>query len=335
MTLADPRAALACPFPVQAHPSADTARGHGAEWVVTSGMVRKPAAMTRFAHADFAGFAAATYPDTDEPGVLLMTDWFAWLFLIDDELDDGITGTRPDHIGKVMADIATTLRAADDPSAVPVGDTGAVSALIDLWHRTSSRATSRWRKRFGAHVGECFAAAAWEADNRVHGVVPDESVYIRMRRHTGAIYVCMDLIEPMRDIELSGQVLAAESFQDALDAACDVVCWTNDVFSLEKERGLGEWHNLVALAGHARGLSDQDALGVVCTMIEERTAEYVRHETRLLGEFDSEAVRRYAAGMRSWISGNLEWSRRTHRYREDAGAYAGRYLEPSLLDGTS
>lgn len=335
MTPADPRATLACPFPVKEHPSVDVARRHGDEWAITSGMVRKPAAMTRFTHADFAGFAAAAYPDTDESGVLLMTDWFAWLFLIDDELDDGITGTRPDRIGRVMADITTTLRAPDDPNAVPTGDTGAVSALIDLWHRTTSRATSGWRQRFCAHVGECFAAAAWEAGNRVHGVVPDEAVYIRMRRHTGAIYVCMDLIEPMRDIRLPDQVLAAGSFQDALDAACDVVCWTNDVFSLEKERGLGEWHNLVAVVGHARGLSDQDALGIVCATIDGRTAEYVRHETRLLAEFDSEAVRRYAAGMRSWISGNLEWSRRTHRYREDVGAPAGRYLEPSLLDGSS
>ncbi|MFD0200298.1 MULTISPECIES: terpene synthase family protein [Saccharothrix] len=306
------------------------------EWVVSTGIVRKPASMARFANADFAGFAAATYPDTDVAGVLLMADWFAWLFLVDDELDDGITGTRPDHIGAVLADIATTLRAPDDITAIPVGNTGAVRALGDLWARTAPRATSGWRRRFGAHVGECFTAAAWEAGNRVHEVVPDEAVYVERRRHTGAIYVCMDLIEPMRDTELADDVLAHPVFQDALDAACDVVCWTNDVFSLEKERRLGEWHNLVAVVGHARGLSDQDALPVACDMIGARTAEYVEHEAALLAEFDTEPVRRYVEGMRTWIRGNLDWSRATHRYREGASdEHAGRYLEPSLMGGSS
>jgi hypothetical protein len=103
--------------------------------------------------------------------------------------------------------------------------TPARCALVDLWGRTAPRATAGWRRRFGAQVAECFAAATWEAANRMRGVVPEVGVYIEKRRHTGATYVCMDLIEPMRDIELPQDVLlAAPVFQAALDAACDVVC---------------------------------------------------------------------------------------------------------------
>jgi hypothetical protein len=104
------------------------------------------------------------------------------------------------------------------------------------------------------------------------------------------------------------------------------------VFSLEKERGLGEWQNLVAVVGHARGLSDQDALPIACDMIDARTAEYVEYEAALLAGFGGEPVRRYVDGMRSWIRGNLDWSRRTHRYREGwSGEQPSRYLEPSLM----
>lgn len=46
-------------------------------------------------------------------------------------------------------------------------------------------------------------------------------------------------------------------------AACDVVAWTNDLFSSEKERSLDEGHNLVWVLRHHRRMDEQPALTYV------------------------------------------------------------------------
>ncbi|WP_394849567.1 hypothetical protein LZC95_19220 [Pendulispora brunnea] len=323
------------PFPPKTSPYIERARAHLDSWVGEFGLVRKKASEQRFIRADFAGFASITYPDAGEGGVYLIADWFAWLFLVDDELDDGVFGRDLDHVKRVMGAILATLRATDDPSQAPSasGDPqpAAITSLADLWQRTIPQSSPAWRRRFIQHVSECFAAASWEARNRVQKIVPSEREYIDKRRHTGAIYVCMDLIEIVENIELPSEVWENPVFQRALDAACNVVCWTNDVYSLEKERGLGEYHNLVYLVEHARGLTTRRALAEVWKLIDAEVQSYLADERTVMASFPQhEAVlARYAAGMRSWMRGNYDWSKKTYRYRD---AHDGKvaYLEPAL-----
>ncbi|WP_394834773.1 hypothetical protein LVJ94_50585 [Pendulispora rubella] len=321
-------------------PYIESARAHLDAWVSDLRLVRKKASEQRFVRADFAGFASITYPDAGEAGVHLIADWFAWLFLVDDELDDGIFGRDLDHVKRVMGAILTTLQATDDPRARATrggtsadAEPAAITALSDLWRRTiaPSSASAAWRRRFIRHVTECFAAASWEAENRVRKTIPTEQEYIDKRRHTGAIYVCMDLIEIVENVELPGEVFDSTVFQKALDAACNVVCWTNDVYSLEKERGLGEYHNLAYLVEHARGLGTRRAVAEVWKLIEAEVQSYFAGEGALFSAFPQHAavLSRYAAGMRSWMRGNYDWSKRTYRYR-DANDAKVAYLEPAL-----
>jgi Terpene synthase family 2, C-terminal metal binding len=148
--------------------------------------------------------------------------------------------------------------------------------------------------------------------------VPDVATYIEKRRHTGAIYVCMDLIEVAEGMTLPDEVFASGDFADALDAACNVVCWTNDAYSLEKERSLGEVHNLVFLMQYHENLSDAAALRAACELIDSETDRYLELEKRVLPVTGSRypALHRYAAGMRSWMRGNHDWSSRTLRYTD-------------------
>lgn len=305
---------LRSPFPYRCNRLADQARQHLADWVTGHGLIQGPAARARFERADFGWFAAVVYPDASECRLNLVADWFAWLFLVDDQLDDGSAGR----------DAATAASALRDLEAVMRGDRAhhgfpAAVALADLWHRTLPAASPGWERRFMEHLAECVRTAVrWEAANRLQGIVPDIATYIEKRRHTGAIYVCMDLIEVACGIALPGAVLASRNFTDALDAACNVVCWTNDVYSLEKERSLGEVHNLVFLVQHHHKLPDADALRTVCELINRETSRYLELEKAVLAAAGSRypALHRYTAGMRSWMRGNHDWSSQTLRYHD-------------------
>lgn len=317
------------PVSVLAHgvnPHVAVARVHLGEWARGTGLVTRASALARFESADFAWFAAAVHPRATLARLELMCDWFAWLFLVDDQLDDGGLGRDLDRTRQLRQQLRLIL---DDRASRPDTTTAVASALADLWQRTSSGASLAWRSRFADHLDRCLdAAATWEAGNRVRGLVPDESTYIEKRRHTGAIYVCMDLVEVAEGVEMERAAYDSAQCRGALDAACDVVCWTNDLYSLAKERGLGEVHNLVHVVATHRGWSTEQARDHVCAAIDGRTAHYLRLEQDLLAAYPGDpAVSALAAGMRSWISGNQAWSRRTRRYATASRDLPSAYLE--------
>ncbi|MDN0197966.1 terpene cyclase [Streptomyces sp. S.PNR 29] len=321
---------LTCPFPFSVNPHAAAAREHLAAWTSDSGLLRSTRARRRFERADFGWFAALVYPTADAERLQLMADWFAWLFLVDDQLDDSDFGRSPQrmaHAVKLMRHVLDAPPAGPAAAAPPV-----VGALANLWRRTAEDASAAWRARFAHHLEQCLTAATvWEADNRLRGSVPSEESYIANRRHTGAIYVCMDLIEIAENTEIPAHAYGTPDFQSALDAACDVVCWVNDVYSLDKERSLGEVHNLVYVIQHHRRLDERRALEEVHAAIGRRTEEYLQAEDRLRQGPSGQApwLRPALAGMRTWMRGNLDWSQRTKRYRSQ---HEDGYVETALME---
>jgi hypothetical protein len=309
---------LFMPFAYQVNPHVESAKQHVAAWVQHVELVRKPSARERFARADFGWFASCVYPTADAQDLALVADWFALMFLYDDQLDDGEIGKNPELVNEINAaalGILMSPHAQAAAGASPAARSPVVVSLADLWRRMDGRADDAWRSRFIGHIAHGAAAAHWESQNRVASIVPDEASYIEKRRHTGAIYVCMDLIDIVTGQTVPAELYASEPFHSALTAACDVVCWTNDVYSLDKETQLGEWHNLVSVVAHHEQLHREAALADAAHRIVTRLGQFYDAE-RTLRDHDSPAIRAGLDGMRSWMRGNFDWSRRTRRYRD-------------------
>jgi Terpene synthase family 2, C-terminal metal binding len=314
-------------IPPQLNPHADDGIEHLRQWVREYGLITASTAAQRFERAEFGRFAAMTYPTADRSGIGIIADWFAWLFLLDDQLDDGIVGKDRDAAAALLGAILGVLQGSPaDPGAPAI-----VSCLADLWSRTTADTDDVWRKRFVDHVVAGGMAAVWEADNRVNGVVPTEASYIDKRRHTGAIYVCMDLIEIVEHVVLPDEVHSSPAFTAALDAASDVVCWTNDLYSLDKETALGEHHNLVTVSMHERGISEAEATDLTASRIADRLQEYLRYEPAVLAAWPAHRreLEAYLAGMRSWMRGNFDWSAGTRRYLDSPDP--ADYLESRIV----
>ena len=338
-------------LPHRVNPYTEAARSHLAEWVERTGLVLRDSARRRFERADFGWFAALVYPSADQQQLELMADWFAWLFLVDDQLDDGSAGRSPGRLQAMLTGMRAVLESPDlGRSAARRTDLPtAVSSLADLWARTASTGSALWRRRFIGHLESCLrTAVVWEAGNRISGTVPDIDTYITNRRHTGAIYVCMDLIAIAVRLDVPEPLYQERWFAEALDASSNIVCWTNDVYSLEKERALGEVHNLVHVVEYHRQLDREAALTEVCTMLTAELARFHTAERELLRAYPSPADRTVLVpsldGMRSWMRGNVDWSSSTKRYQDawtaDGARPAGyppeayrpeEYLESGLL----
>ena len=319
------------PIPSRRNPHAVAAVGHVNTWVAQQHLVVRDAARKRFERADFGTFAALVYPTADATRLNLAADWFAWFFHLDDQLDGGAVGRAPEQLAALMTtilDVVSDRPVAPDSPAI-------VRALADLWRRTTPVTGRIWRRRFIDHARRCALAALWEADNRVRRVVPADAEYVAARRHTGAIYPCMDLIEIVERTELPDEIHTSDLFTRTLDAACDVVCWTNDVFSVDKEAALGEYHNLVFLHEHWDETNRATALATTTARIVARLREFMTLQPQVLDRWPDHVneLSGYLAGMRSWMRGNLDWSAETRRYRDTvAGGDPAPHAEVALVD---
>lgn len=302
-------------FPAQVNAALPTARKQVNAWADAPALMPSADFRKRFAAADFGYFVALVHPEVDAEALALAADWFAWLFLVDEELGGG--GADLDEAGGLAAQACSVLRGAGPGGDGPAADAPLITALTELWRRTAPRGSAAWRTRFIGHLEEClYSAAYWKGGNRLRGIVPDRDTYIDRRRHTGASYVCLDLVEVLGGFEASARRCRESVFSEALNATCDVVCWTNDVFALADGRSLGEIHNLAYVVGYHDKIDEAEAISRVCADIDARIRQFLDLEANLLGRTapDQADVTTYLGSMRTWMRGNFDWSSRIRTF---------------------
>jgi 5-epi-alpha-selinene synthase len=105
----------------------------------------------------------------------------------------------------------------------------------------------------------------------------------------------------------------------ASDAVADIICWSNDIVSYRKEenQSSADVLSLPTVLAHQHGMTEQQALDHCAVMLEQRIADYYAAERPLLASGNPGLIR-FAADLRHWIAGNLEWSYETGRYKVSA-----------------
>ncbi|ANY07338.1 terpene synthase family protein [Pseudonocardia sp. HH130630-07] len=257
---------------------------------------------------------ARSYPRIEPDRIEAMAGWFVWAFVIDDCFDD-----RVEDYG------VTAGRVLDVLAGVPVGSPTRLEAqLTRMWELASARCSRHWRMRFSLHMAQFMAAFEYEAANRGLGRAPGPVSYTQLRRASGGITPSLDLLELAAGREVPVLIHESEQLRAMFDRAADVVVWVNDVVSLEKELAAGETSNGVLVLAAERDLGLQDAVTAVYDLVAAQIEEFHHTRadlTRLLEQWagltadDVAAVELFVDGMRSWMRGNLEWSRTCSRYR--------------------
>jgi 5-epi-alpha-selinene synthase len=157
----------------------------------------------------------------------------------------------------------------------------------------------------------------WEATNRRQGQIPDAASYCAMRLFTSAVYPCLLLIELTEGLRLPPEVCDHPDVQRLAEMTNNVISWSNDIVSLEKERRQGDVHNLALVLSHERRLTLQAAVDRVGALHDAEVYAFIAL-TRRLPSFSPTVdadLQRYVSGMRFWMRANLDWSLDTVRYR--------------------
>ena len=147
-------------------------------------------------------------------------------------------------------------------------------------------------------------ATRWQDENRSRGMIPTMADYRRLRRHSGAVYTCFELIDVADGIDLPAEVREHELVEQLGDLANDVISWCNDLVSLRKEEH--DPHNLVTVLAHHERLGPDAARRRAEAMHDDALREFARVSAQLA---------RYVDGLRFCMRGNRDWSLSSARYQ--------------------
>lgn len=328
-----------CPFPPEMHPQVEEVHLHTFRWATQHRLLQREAAIRRFHASRFAWLAARVHSRTSFTELALTNDFFTWLFMLDDQFDDSSFGRQPDQMRVVVDRLLTVLgiERGDNikPLQGPVADT-----LQELWERARPLTTAAWQQRFAGHLRDYLDAYIWETGLRARGETPGVAIYLKKRQDAGAMRLALDYIELTEHVDLPPEIYESTLIQSLLLIINNVVCWQNDIVSVDKELAHGDFSNLVLVLQKAHGCTFQEAA--------ERSNEMTTREIKLF-ELLSEQVpatfpdyqqdlEKCLASMRAWIRGNLDWSLESLRFSEIEPTVEGQepsYLETILQDDAS
>jgi hypothetical protein len=146
-----------------------------------------------------------------------------------------------------------------------------------------------------------------------------------MRRYSGAVYPYCDLLELLLEHPLPLELVQHPLLQTVREICNDILCWTNDTFSLEKELRSGEVHNLLVVLRESEGLTLAEAAARLRRMHDDRIADYQQVKEKVLSSWPTSGIREYLDAIDAMIAGHQRWALAALRYAELAEdvAYAG------------
>ncbi|KAI0145598.1 Presilphiperfolan-8-beta-ol synthase [Xylariaceae sp. FL1272] len=269
----------------------------------------------RNARVDLCFLASIWAPHADETALRMMLDWNHWVFLFDDQFDEG--HLREDPIAAQQEIEQTTAIMADDAAPINPSSNPIRYVFQTCWLRLKERALPELQQRYREQHIRFFDQLIVQVQCAARGEVLSRDVqhYIDCRRGTIGAYPAIAVAEYGQGIRLPESVYQHNSMQECMRVSADLVLLVNDLLSYRKDLELGVEHNLIALLSEQH-MTIQQSIDKIGDMVSDC---YKRWYTALaempsFGEHVDREVLSFVEVCRYVALGNLHWSFKTGRY---------------------
>ncbi|MFD4638212.1 hypothetical protein ACFWN2_12915 [Lentzea sp. NPDC058436] len=294
-------------FPSRTHPRMASVESELRTWFAESEWAEWAGAAGSVARHRLGELAARAYPDAADP--LPFAKLLAWMTVVDDVVES----PAADH-GQAVRTLPESL-VADLPRTSWCGG-APVAVLADLWPDVVGDMAPSWQRRLRAHVADCFRVEERWREGRRTNTPPALDAYVAGRREDGVFVVGLDLVERELGAAVPPAIFRSDLLREFWAAAADVIVWTNDLLSADREIAADDSVNLVRVL-EACGCSRATAVEQAMTMLEKRVREFfdLALQVQCAWPADEWAAERWVDGMKCTIRGLYEWSVTTTRYR--------------------
>jgi hypothetical protein len=303
---------LHAPFPSLINPCVGEADEQVIQWVRTFHLAPRPEWAVYYRKAKFTWFAARCFPQASLPCLVLAAEFNVWLFLLDDSCDDIAVGRKYDYIRKMASGLILALSGyppVREALAAPgVQSAPLVRAFENLWQRLKSDSTRPWQEHFTDCMVRYLDAYKLEAALLDAKLFPTVDLYIRNRPYRGAVHLAPALAEVLCGIPLPPGLRSHHLVEAVTLLCCNIVCWSNDLFSLEKGLPGGDTHNLVLVLQHERGCSLSEAIAEAAGIHNRDVVQF----QELSGQLEADPCRKviavpYIRALQNIVSANMDW----------------------------
>jgi len=298
------------PFPVAYNRWQETVSAESLAWIESLSILSGPQ-MKKFRAANFDTFASMAFAYlTDMHHFRIACDLVYLLFVLDDFTDE-LSGEEARCIAAISLDALRDWKTQRPQGEHPVGE-----MHRSFSERLNLSASSQTLDRFMGDYETYLKAIIDEADDRDSRTIrPSFESYVNMRRETGAVKCCFDLL--LIPHEIPGDILSDSRITYVERLGHDLVCVGNDILSFNAEHARGDIHNAVIVVMHERGLSFQSAMDFVGAWYRETVEEFciaMRDLPPCASVTIRNRVKMYFAAIANWVTSNYEWSLRSRRY---------------------
>jgi germacradienol/geosmin synthase len=329
------------PYSARVNANLERSRQHCIDWAHQMGLLESlPGGIgiwdeENLALFDFAVCAARIHPDASGPELDLSSAWLTWGTYGDDYFP-AVFGPTRNMAGAKAFNARLPAFMPLDCGATPPPANAAETGLADLWIRTASPMTINQRRQFRQGIENMTTSWLWELANHIQHRIPDPVDYVEMRRKTFGSDLTMSLARITRAGEMPPEVFRTRAMRGLENSAQDYSCFTNDIFSYQKEIEFeGEVHNCVLVVQKFLDIDRRQAVSVVNDLMTSRLLQFqhiiATELPVLITDFALDADARealdgYVVGLQDWMSGILDWHMLCGRYHE--AALRRRYRTP-------
>lgn len=295
---------LHCPFEPAIHPEFHALQTASVAWAEARGLCTGDTAKHRLGASKIACLVARAHPSAPRDRVQIAADWTTLFCLLDDHIERLESADAVDRaLTRVLLSPEDAAAATSDPFC---------RAITDLRARLRAIASPSAMARVEAAWAELADAFRREAALRTTRQIPALMVYLRMREVTVGIPVELAIGEIVEGIDLDASQRERGPLRALARAASNLVGWSNDVYTFEKELREGETCNLVAVVAQARGTGIHESVLLAAAMHDAEARRFAAALDDL--EWLDDAALGYARLLRCWVRGHLDWAHETGRY---------------------
>ncbi|RWS23355.1 terpene cyclase-like protein [Leptotrombidium deliense] len=266
--------------------------------------------------ADLQNLVCMCYPYGDYERILIISKFMVQIFILDDIIEKKQSGcdfydSLMKH-GNENKDLIELLDKCNEDKETPF-----VVSFADIWKQLKNFSNISWQKRFAESYIWYLKTTEWEKKNIADNRVPSLNEYLEYRHFAGGVDMFLNLIEIARDIFIPDFVAVNMTFQRLFYIAGTHVCLVNDIHSFEKEKMIGQIHNMVNIMKHEYNICEQEAIDKATNFVNDEIEKFVVSEKQLLPIYEgevNECVLKYLDGLKTWMSGNHDWGIKCDRY---------------------
>ncbi|KAJ7689288.1 isoprenoid synthase domain-containing protein [Mycena rosella] len=262
--------------------------------------------LEKYLSHDIAQLGAWVYPET--PTQVHLEECIAlmfWLLAYDDMADE--SGHKKSVEG-IQCGGDLSLQVLADPHG-PVPKFKFARMLQDIVRTLNTTGKAGCCTRFTKAFETYLQATVRQTTHRADAHTPSVEDFIKLRRGAGGVRLTYAM-----ELDIPDEIHDDAKIQSIVDAAVDIICWTNDICSFNKEQSHGDSQNLVYCAFVERNCSLQEAVDFVADMVFTRVDQFLLSREEVARSFDLPDVAKFLEGLEYGISGYLHWSYNTERY---------------------